>query len=101
MTLEGKVALVTGSSQVIGQGIVLRLAQEGTDVVINYRSHPESAEETLKQVQAIGGKCYMAECPNSCGYTIQTDLGSVEMVREEMVRELITESIEHFGRWIF
>ena len=93
MTLEGKVALVTGSSQGIGQGIVLRLAQEGADVVINYRSHPEGAEETLEKVKAIGGKCYLAECPHSQGYTIQADLGSVEMVRE-----LIAESIGHFGK---
>ncbi len=93
MTLEGKVALVTGSSQGIGQAIVLKLAQAGANVVINYRSHPEGAEETLAKVQAIGGKCYAAECPNSQGYTIQADLGSVEMVRE-----LITESIGHFGK---
>jgi glucose 1-dehydrogenase len=93
MSLEGKVALVTGSSQGIGQGIVLRLAKAGADVVINYRSHPEGAEETLEQVKAIGGKCYMAECPHSRGHTIQADLGSVEMVRE-----LITESIGHFGK---
>jgi glucose 1-dehydrogenase len=93
MTLEGKVALVTGSSQGIGQGIVLRLAQEGADVVINYRSHPEGAEETLEKVNAIGRKCYLAECPNSRAYTIQADLGSVDMVRE-----LISESIGHFGK---
>jgi glucose 1-dehydrogenase len=93
MSLEGKVALVTGSSQGIGQGIVLRLAKAGADVVINYRSHPEGAEETLEQVKAIGGKCYMAECPHSRGHTIQADLGSVEMVRE-----LIKESIGHFGK---
>jgi glucose 1-dehydrogenase len=93
MTLEGKVALVTGSSQGIGQGIVLRLAQAGADVVINYRSHPEGAEETLAQVQALGGKCYMAQCPHAQGHTIQADLGSVGMVRE-----LITESIGHFGK---
>jgi glucose 1-dehydrogenase len=93
MTLEGKVALVTGSSQGIGQAIVLKLAQAGAKVVINYRSHPEGAEETLAKVQALGGQCYAAECPNSQGYTIQADLGSVEMVRE-----LITESIGHFGK---
>jgi glucose 1-dehydrogenase len=93
MKLAGKVALVTGSSQGIGQGIVLRLAQAGADVVINYRSHPEGAEETLEKVKAIGRKCYLAECPRSHGYTIQADLGSVEMVRE-----LIAESIEHFGK---
>jgi glucose 1-dehydrogenase len=91
--LEGKVALVTGSSQGIGQGIVLRLAQAGADVVINHRSNPEGAQETLDKVNSIGGKCYLAECPNSQAYTVQADLGNVEMVRE-----LIAESIGHFGK---
>jgi glucose 1-dehydrogenase len=93
MKLEGKVALVTGSSQGIGQGIVVRLAQAGADVVINYRSHPEGAEETLAKVQAAGGRCYMAQCPSSQGYAIGADLGSVNEVRQ-----LIGESIEHFGK---
>lgn len=91
--LEGKVALVTGSSQGIGQGIVVCLAQEGADVVINYRSHPEGAEETLAKVQAAGGSCYMAQCPGSQGYTVQADLGSVDEVRN-----LIADSIQHFGK---
>jgi glucose 1-dehydrogenase len=91
--LDGKVALVTGSSQGIGQGIVLRLAQAGADVVINYRSNPDGAQETLEKVNSIGGKCYLAECPNSQAYTVQADLGNVEMVRE-----LIAESIGHFGK---
>ena len=64
MRLEGKVALVTGSSQGIGQGIVVRLAQEGANVVINYRSHPEGAEETLAKVQAAGGRC-LSEFPQA------------------------------------
>jgi glucose 1-dehydrogenase len=93
MKLKGKVALVTGSSQGIGQGIVLKLAQEGADVVINYRSHPEGAEETLAKVQDMGGNCYTALCPHSAGYTIQADLGSVAEVRQ-----LISSSIEHFGK---
>lgn len=94
MKLEGKVALVTGSSQGIGQSIVLRLAKAGADVVINYRSHPEGAEETLAKVQAIsGGRCHMAECPNTQGHTIQADLGSVTEIRQ-----LIAESIAHFGK---
>ncbi len=93
MTLEGKVALVTGSSQGIGQAIVLRLAQEGANVVINYRSHPEGAEETLAKVKEAGGSCYTALCPHSEGYTLQADLGNVEEVRQ-----LIANSIEHFGK---
>ena len=93
MKLAGKVALVTGSSQGIGQGVVLRLAQEGANVVINYRSHPEGAEETLAKVEAIGGQCYMAQCPSIQGHTIKADLGSVSEIRQ-----LITESINHFGK---
>jgi glucose 1-dehydrogenase len=93
MKLTGKVALVTGSSQGIGQGIVLRLAQSGADVVINYRSNPAGAQETLDKVNSIGGRCYLAECTHSHAYTVQADLGSVEMVRE-----LIAESIGHFGK---
>lgn len=91
MKLEGKVVLVTGSSQGIGQSIVLQLAQLGADVAINYRSHPEGAEETLAKVQALGGKCHMAQC--SQGHTIQADLGSVTEIRQ-----LIAESITHFGK---
>jgi glucose 1-dehydrogenase len=93
MKLDGKVALVTGSSQGIGQSIVLRLAQEGADVVINYRSHPEGAQETLAKVQEAGGNCHMAQCPSAEGVTIQADLGKVDEVRQ-----LVAESIEHFGK---
>lgn len=93
MKLEGKVAFVTGGSQGIGQAIAIRLAAEGASVVINYRSHPEGAAETLAKIEAAGGKCYMADCPESSGYAIQGDLG---MVSE--VRRAIAEAIEHFGK---
>lgn len=86
--LEGKVALVTGSSQGIGQAIAIRLAEEGADIVINYRSNPEGAEETLKKVKAAGGKCHPAE-----GFTLQADAGKVADVQR-----MITESVEHFGQ---
>jgi glucose 1-dehydrogenase len=88
MKLEGKVALVTGSSQGIGQGIAVRLAAEGANIVIDYRSHPEGAEETLAKVKAAGGKCHMVE-----GHIIQADLGIVSDVER-----MIAESIEHFGK---
>jgi glucose 1-dehydrogenase len=93
MRLEGKVALVTGSSQGIGQAIAIRLAQEGASIVINYRSHPEGAEETLEKVLAAGGKCYMAECPKTRGQTLKADLGNINELRQ-----LVMDSIHHFGR---
>lgn len=88
MKLDGKVALVTGSSQGIGQAIALRLAQEGASIVIDYRSHPEGAEETLAKVKAAGGTCHMVD-----GYVLQADLGSVSDVQR-----MIAGSIEHFGK---
>lgn len=93
MKLEGKVALVTGSSQGIGQAIAVRLAQEGANIVIDYRSHPEGAEETLAKVQAAGGNCLMSRCGNSQGHIIQADLGNVTDVRR-----MVAESIEYFGK---
>lgn len=54
--LAGKVAIVTGSSSGIGQGIALRFASEGASVVIDFRSHPEAAEETKTKVEAVGAK---------------------------------------------
>ncbi|MGP1375262.1 MAG: SDR family NAD(P)-dependent oxidoreductase [Almyronema sp.] len=95
MKLEGKVALVTGSSQGIGQAIAIRLAEAGAKVVINYRSHPEGAEATVQRVNALGGKCHMAEgfCNNERGYSVGADLGMVDDVRR-----LVAASIDHFGQ---
>ncbi len=59
MKLEGKTALVTGANQGIGQAIAIRLAQAGADIVIDYRSHPEGAEETKAKVGAAGRQCSM------------------------------------------
>ncbi|MEO0455293.1 MAG: glucose 1-dehydrogenase [Cyanobacteria bacterium P01_A01_bin.114] len=95
MSLSGKVALVTGSSQGIGKEIAIRLAKEGAKVVINYRSHPEGADAAVKEIQALGGDCHPAEgyCNQDRGYSVGADLGMVDDVRR-----LVTDSIEHFGQ---
>ncbi|OLP18429.1 sugar dehydrogenase [Leptolyngbya sp. 'hensonii'] len=95
MKLAGKVALVTGSSQGIGQAIAVRLAAEGARVVINYRSNPQGAEETLSKVQTAGGDCHLVEgyCDNDRGYSVGADLGMVDDVRR-----LIAAGIEHYGQ---
>ena len=54
MDLSGKNALVTGSDQGIGQGIALRLAEAGADVIINYRSNREGGEKTRDTLRASG-----------------------------------------------
>ncbi|HAJ88425.1 MAG TPA: glucose-1-dehydrogenase, partial [Pseudomonas sp.] len=47
MRLQNQVALVTGSTQGIGRGIAVRLAEEGADIVINGRENDEQARESL------------------------------------------------------
>ena len=56
LSLENKVALVTGGSRGIGRAIALELAARGAAVVVNYNKSPESAEEVVKQIQATGGR---------------------------------------------
>jgi len=56
LSLENKVALVTGGSRGIGRAIALEFAARGAAVVVNYNKSPEAAEEIVKQIQAAGGK---------------------------------------------
>jgi 3-oxoacyl-[acyl-carrier protein] reductase len=48
--LAGKVAIVTGGSRGIGAAIALRLAQEGADIIINYRTQSDQAEDIVKRI---------------------------------------------------
>jgi 3-oxoacyl-[acyl-carrier protein] reductase len=56
LSLENKVALVTGGSRGIGRAIALEFAARGAAVVVNYNKSPESAEEVVRQIQASAGK---------------------------------------------
>ena len=60
--LKGKTALVTGGSQGIGKAISLALAEYGADLVINYRSNQELAEETKMEIMEKGAKCWLNVC---------------------------------------
>ncbi|MFF1550220.1 3-oxoacyl-ACP reductase [Rhodococcus sp. KBW08] len=53
-TLDGKVAIVSGSGRGIGRDIALRLASEGASVVVNDLD-PEPAHETVEDIKAAGG----------------------------------------------
>ncbi|NML94665.1 SDR family NAD(P)-dependent oxidoreductase [Novosphingobium olei] len=56
--LAGKTALVTGGSRGIGRAIALRLAADGAQVAINYRSDAAAAESAVAEIVAAGGSAF-------------------------------------------
>jgi len=83
MKLKQRIALVTGSSSGIGKGIALRLAQEGADVVIQYHSRKQEANEVVKDIRELGRRAV----------AFQTDLGEVSQIHS-----LVHQAWEAFGR---
>ncbi len=81
--LEGKVAFVTGGDQGIGKGIALRLAQEGADVAIGFRSNQKGADETTQDIQSLGRK----------SAAIQGDVG-----KTADDRRIVSDAITKMGR---
>ncbi|MEM3939846.1 MAG: SDR family oxidoreductase [Saccharolobus sp.] len=53
-SLKGKVAVVTGSGRGIGRAIAIRLAQEGSLIVVNAKKRAEEMNETIKMIKDMG-----------------------------------------------
>ncbi len=56
MSLKNKVAIVTGGNSGIGQAIVLELARQGANVVIDYVAHPEATSALEKEIAGLGSR---------------------------------------------
>ncbi|HVZ17180.1 MAG TPA: glucose 1-dehydrogenase, partial [Terriglobales bacterium] len=81
--LAGKTALVTGGDQGIGHGIALRLAQEGADVAIGFRSNKKGADETVTAIQSEGVKAIAIQ-------------GDVSKVADG--QSLVTQTVAQLGK---
>ncbi|MGL4731081.1 MAG: 3-oxoacyl-[acyl-carrier-protein] reductase [Clostridium sp.] len=55
--MKDKNAIITGASRGIGKSIALKLAKLGFNIVLNYRSNEEKANELLKEIESLGVKC--------------------------------------------
>jgi NAD(P)-dependent dehydrogenase (short-subunit alcohol dehydrogenase family) len=82
MMLENKVALVTGGTSGIGRATAIALAQAGAKVVVIGRRQVEG-EETIRQIQAMGGE----------GFSVAADVS-----KEADVQMLIEKIMTHYGR---
>jgi glucose 1-dehydrogenase len=54
--LKGQKALVTGANSGIGKAVAIGLGYAGADVVVNYVSHPEAAQEVVQEIQRAGSR---------------------------------------------
>jgi len=54
---DGRVAVVTGGGRGIGRAVAVRLANEGANVAISYRSNDTTAQEVAEEVRAAGVLC--------------------------------------------
>ena len=81
MTLEGKVALVTGGSQGIGAAIARKLASEGADIAILYVGNPVPAEETVAAIEAMGRRVFCQVCDVS-------DFDATQAAVKEVIAQL-------------
>lgn len=78
--LQGRRALVTGANSGIGRAIAIRLALEGADVAVNYRTRPEDADAVVKEIAGLGTK----------GIAVQADVSNEQQV-DAMFARAVTE----------
>lgn len=83
MPLDGKHALITGSSRGIGRGIALKLAESGIKVAIHYYQNEAAANDTLAQVRKRG----------SDGFVVQADVS-----RPEQIAQMFRKIEGEFGK---
>src|SRR6266851_252805 len=82
-SLNGRVALVTGSAKRLGRAVALRLAQEGADVVVHHRSSSAEAQSAVAEIEKFGRR----------GVAVAADLSKLSEIRR-----LFEETAKEFGR---
>ena len=89
--LQGKVAIVTGSSRGIGRAIAERLGRDGASVVVTYAGNRDKAEAVVQAIESTGSNTGASLLPKAIA--IQVDVRKLEDVRA-----LFEKAVEQFGK---
>lgn len=82
LRLKGQSALVTGANSGIGLACAKALASEGANVVVNYVTHPETAQQVVDEIKTNGGTAI----------ALQADVSN-----EEQVQAMFQQMYKEFG----
>lgn len=83
MKLEGKVALITGSSRGLGRAVALSFAKEGAKVVVNYTSNETAANEVAQAINQMGSQAIVVRA---------------DVSKREEADGLVQAALREFGR---
>lgn len=83
MKLQGRVAIITGSSRGIGAATALAFAQEGAAVVINYHQNKDKAEALVSQIEREGGRAIAFQA---------------DVTRPDEAKKLVQDTLFEMGR---
>src|SRR5947199_7007166 len=83
MTLEGKVAIVTGGNSGIGKAIALALARRKANIVIDYVAQEHATEELEHEIEALGDRAT----------GVKADVSKVDDLQR-----MIDHAVKTFGR---
>ena len=77
-----RVALVTGAARGIGRAIAIDLAKEGANLIVNYRSKPDAAEEVVRVIKEMGREVISVKA---------------DVANEHEVRSMVHHAVETLG----
>ncbi|MPR36465.1 SDR family NAD(P)-dependent oxidoreductase [Salmonirosea aquatica] len=97
--LHGKLALVTGSSQGIGKGIALGLAEFGAEVIILYHSGKKEAEQVGKEIKEMGQKAHVFQCDLSKAHSVEKLYKSLASQKLQPDIVVINASVQVAKNW--